>query len=271
MKRLAVLGQPIAHSRSPAIHNAALSALGMDGEWSYEAIEVSPEGFESRVRGLPDRGFVGANATIPHKRAALRLADEASQAAAEIGAANTLSFSEGRIAAENTDAPGFLASLPSAPAGRRALVLGAGGSARAVVWALVGAGATVEIWNRTTGRAREVAGELGAEAIEPANGLLPGSDFDLIVNATSVGLTRSADEGGDLEALHLDREGFGAGQVVVDLVYGASETELIGAARAGGANVVDGREILVRQAAASFRIWTGVDPPLEVMRAAVRR
>ena len=139
-KRLAVLGQPISHSRSPAMHNAALAELGLAGEWSYEAIEVAPAEFEALVRGMAAEGFVGANVTVPHKVAALELADEASEAARAIGAANTLSFAGGRIAAENTDARGFLDSLPASPAGRRALVLGAGGSARAVVWALVDRG-----------------------------------------------------------------------------------------------------------------------------------
>jgi shikimate dehydrogenase len=151
-KRLAVLGQPISHSRSPAMHTAALAALGLEREWSYEAIEVSPEEFETRVRAMPGEGFVGANVTVPHKLAALALADESSAAAVAIGAANTLSFANGRVQAENTDATGFLDALPEPPAGKETLVLGAGGSARAVVWALVRAGASVAIWNRTPGR-----------------------------------------------------------------------------------------------------------------------
>src|SRR6266542_1156095 len=118
-KRLAVLGQPISHSRSPAIHNAALAELGLSGEWTYEAIEVSPDAFDARVRAMPGEGFVGANVTVPHKLAALGLADEASEAARAIGAANTLSFAGRRIAAENTDAAGFLDSLPTPPAGKR--------------------------------------------------------------------------------------------------------------------------------------------------------
>ena len=116
-KRLAVLGQPISHSRSPAMHNAALAELGLAGEWSYEAIEVAPADFPRLVRQMAAEGFVGANVTVPHKVAALELADEASEAARAIGAANTLSFAGGRIAAENTDASGFLDSLPAPPAG----------------------------------------------------------------------------------------------------------------------------------------------------------
>src|SRR5438067_5770723 len=120
-KRLAVLGQPISHSRSPAMQNAALAELGMADEWSYEAIEVSPQEFDARVRAMPGEGFVGANVTVPHKVAALALADEASEAARAIGAANTLTFAGGSIAAENTDATGFLHALGESVGGKRAL------------------------------------------------------------------------------------------------------------------------------------------------------
>ncbi len=269
-RRLAVIGHPIAHSRSPAIHNAAFDALGMAAEWTYEAIDLGPDQLVERVRALPDDGFVGANVTVPHKRAALALADEASDTAAAIGAANTLSFTPGLIVADNTDAPGLLAALPEPPDGRTALVLGAGGAARAVVWALVGAGATVVVWNRTPERAAELTEELGGSALH-VDGELPVAEFDLVVNSTSVGMHGAAGAGSALEGLPLPPVGgFRPGQVVVDLVYGARDTELIESARAAGAAAVGGLEVLVRQGAASFRIWTGVDPPLEVMRRAAR-
>jgi shikimate dehydrogenase len=275
-RRLAVIGHPVAHSRSPAIHNAAFAALGLADEWAYEAIDVLPEEFVDRARALPSEGFVGANVTVPHKRAALALADTASDAAGEIAAANTLSFARGAIGADNTDAPGFLAALPSSPSGRRALVLGAGGSARAVVWALAREGAKVEVWNRTAARADELGRELGASPLH-AEGELSSRDFDLIVNATSVGMERpeksggrSGNQGSDLDALHLTADGLHDAQVIVDLVYGSAETQLIRTARERGASVVDGLEVLVRQGAASFRIWTGIDPPLDVMRRAAR-
>src|SRR3954465_7751892 len=126
-KRLAVLGQPISHSRSPAMHNAALAELGLAGAWSYEAIEVAPDHFASRIRAMPREGFVGANVTVPHKLAALALADMASGAARASGARNARSFASGRVSAENTDAIGFLDALADSPEGKRALVLGAGG------------------------------------------------------------------------------------------------------------------------------------------------
>ena len=264
MPKLAVLGQPISHSRSPAMHNAALAELGLAGEWTYEAIEVAPDGFDARVRAMPAEGFAGANVTVPHKLAALALADDASEAARAIGAANTLSFGAERIAAENTDASGFLDALPRSPRGERALVMGAGGSARAVVWALVTNGADVSVWNRTPGRAEALASEFGASVADPSD------DHDLIVNATTVGMGASTQASSDLKSLPIDADALGERHQLVDLAYGAVETELVRAARARGAQVVDGLEVLVRQGAASLRIWTGLDPPIEAMREAAR-
>jgi shikimate dehydrogenase len=271
MKRLAVLGHPVAHSRSPAMQKAALDALGLGGEWSYEAIDLDPDEFAGRVRELPAREFVGANVTVPHKRAALELADQASEAATEIGAANTLSFVDGVIHAENTDASGLLSALPAPPAGRHVLVLGAGGSARAAVWALEGQAASVSVWNRTATRVDELVRELGGPtaggriSVVDAKGARAGS-FDLIVNCTAVGM---ADED-PFGQLPLDPERFDAGTTVVDLVYAGAESRLVREARKRNATAIDGLEVLVRQGGESLRIWTGLDPPLDVMRAAAR-
>jgi shikimate dehydrogenase len=266
-KRLAVLGQPISHSRSPAMHSAALAELGLADEWTYEAIEVAPDEFAERVRSMPGDGFVGANATVPHKLAALAIADEASEAARAIGAANTLSFGGDRIAAENTDATGFLDALQQRPGGKRALVMGAGGSARAVVWALVSHGAEVTIWNRTPERARALAGAFGAKVTDAGSDDV---DYEVVVNATTVGMGAASGERAELQSLPLDADVLGENHVVVDLAYGANETELARVARARGARVIDGFEVLVRQGAASLRIWTGLDPPIDAMRRAAR-
>ena len=275
MKRLAVLGHPVTHSRSPAMQNAALEALGLAWEWSYEPIDLDPVDFDARVPELAEGDFVGANVTIPHKEAALAIADESSDAASEIGAANTLSFADGLIRAENTDAPGLLAALPGPVRGKDALVLGAGGSGRAAVWALAEEGAAVSVWNRTTGRAEEVVRELsGAGTATRAEGLLApvsteqarANGYEVIVNCTAVGMG----EEDPFEELPLDPERFDAAIVLVDLVYGGSETRLIEEARRRGAAVVEGLEILVRQGAESLRIWTGLEPPLDVMRKAAR-
>jgi shikimate dehydrogenase len=263
MKRLAVLGHPVGHSRSPAMHTAALEALGMSDEWSYEAIDVAPDRFEQRVREMSAEDFVGANVTVPHKGAALSLADVLSETAREIGAANTLSFAEGEIRADNTDAPGFLDALPEPPGGRRALVLGAGGAGRAVVWALVRERAEVEVWNRTELRSVNLCEELGGTPVAAPDQ----SAYELIVNSTSVGL---GDEDPFAE-LPLDRDGFSPLQIVVDMVYGEEPTQLLVAAEESGATVVDGIEILARQGVRSLRIWTGRDAPLEPMLSAARR
>ncbi|HXA54387.1 MAG TPA: hypothetical protein VNV37_05870, partial [Solirubrobacteraceae bacterium] len=225
MTRLGVLGWPVAHSRSPAMQNAALRAMGLagmedpdrsretrafgasprfgqpalagrlrhpPGGWSYQRLPVPPELFEETTRALGGAGFLGANVTIPHKQAALALASEASEAARAIGAANTLTFGAGgTIMAENTDAPGLIAAMERAGRplkGLAAMVLGAGGSARAAVWACVEAGAReVSVWNRTHARAQELARAFGARAVP-----LP-EKADILINCTAVGLTAKGD------------------------------------------------------------------------------
>jgi shikimate dehydrogenase len=275
VNRLAVLGHPVSHSRSPAMQTAALEALGLAGEWSYEAIDLAPEEFAQRARALPSEGFVGVNVTIPHKEAALATADEASPAAQQIGAANTLSFRHDAIRAENTDASGLLAALPGSVDGSTALVLGAGGSARAAVWALAGQGASVSVWNRTGSRADELVRDLAvAGAGTQAEGRLApvsgdqarASSYELIVNCTAIGM---ADED-PFEHLPLDPERFDAEIVLVDLVYAGSESRLVAEARRRSAQAIDGLEVLARQGADSLKIWTGMDPPLDVMREAAR-
>jgi len=244
------------------MQNAALAELGLAGEWTYEAIDVAPDELERRVRAMPEEGFAGANVTVPHKGAALVLADELSETAREIGAANTLSFADGEVHADNTDAEGFLRALPASPHGEATLVLGAGGAARAVVWALLREGARVEVWNRTELRSVNLCEELGGTPVaEPDQ-----SAYELIVNSTSVGL---GDEDPFVE-LPLDRDRFSPGQTVVDMVYGDEPTQLAAAALGAGATVIDGIEILARQGVRSFRVWTGRDAPLEPMLSAAR-
>ena len=249
------------------MHSAALAAMGLGGEWTYEAIEVSAEGFDELVRSLPARDFAGVNVTIPHKLRALAIADDASDAAREIGAANTLTFAHGRIAAENTDAEGIIGSLPCSPEGKSALVMGAGGSARAAIWALREAGAQVSVWNRTESKARALASEFGVGA-----GARPS---EIVVNATSVGLESPGTEGQHLSGRRVPNlkhlpvfDDCPQVEVVLDLVYASKETDLILAAKAADVIAVGGLEVLARQGAASLRVWTGKDPPLETMRRA---
>jgi shikimate dehydrogenase len=244
------------------MHTAALRALGLEG-WSYQRLPVPPELFAETVLALPGAGFVGANVTIPHKEAALALATEATPAARAIGAANTLTFrADGTVHADNTDAPGLIAALPWPVAGRTALVLGAGGSARAVAWALREAGAAdVAVWNRTPARARALAGDLGVRAVEGAH------PADLLVNCTSVGLS---DVSTTFKELPLSADATREYTCLVDLVYRDGDTALIAAARSRGVAVVDGLEFLVHQGALSFEAWTGVRAPIDAMRDGAR-
>lgn len=287
------------------MHNAALAALGMD-DWRYQLLPVPPARLAETVRALGPAGFAGANATIPHKHAALELAGTATPRARAIGAANTLTFAPGGgIAAENTDAPGFLAALGVCPRGMSALVLGAGGSARAVAWALREAGAReVSVWNRTPERAATLARELDVRAVEHPE------PADLLVNCTSAGLDpgpepdphpkpgpdpepgpepelgpdpdpgpkpdpnpgelrQSATPCAGLNFLELTFDQVGNYPYVADLLYRSSPTPLLAAARAHGAHTVDGLEILLAQGALSFELWTGRQAPLEVMRRAL--
>ena len=242
------------------MHNAALAALGLE-DWRYLRLPLPPELFDEAIRALPAAGFRGVNVTIPHKQAALAVADHASEAAREIGAANTLTFEDGAIHAENTDAPGLLAALGEDPAGRSALVLGAGGAGRAAAWALRGAGARVTVWNRAPERAEALAADLGVRATGAPE------IADIVVNCTSVGLGDPEDT---FKALPIEADDLGAGSLIVDMVYRDGATRLLEAAATRGARVVDGLEVLVAQGAASLERWTGPEAPREAMREAAK-
>jgi shikimate dehydrogenase len=262
--RVALLGHPVGHSRSPAMHNAAFRELGLD--WRYEAVDVAPARFAEVLGSLPGQGFVGANVTIPHKLRALEAADQATEVARAVGAANTLSFEAGRVRADNTDVEGFMAALrEQVPA------------ARAVVYALLSAGAArVVVWNRHPERAEELVADLGSSAGETAlqSATEPSMpSIDLLVNATSLGMldthaspeTREGDE--FFKAVPLSADELDDRLTVVDLVYRHDRTPLVRAALARGLRCVDGFDVLVHQGAASFRIWTGMRAPLGAMRS----
>jgi shikimate dehydrogenase len=233
-----LLGDPVDGSLSPRMQNAAFAALALD--WAYVPLPVAAERLEEAVRGLQAAGFAGANVTIPHKRAVTRVCDELSHTAERARSVNTLVFREDGVLGDSTDGEAVTGAIEAA--GRRALVLGAGGAAHAVVAAL-----------RDAGVAEVVVAQRRGPGWPPS-----GDGFDVLVNATPV-----RDE--LLVQPH-------AGQQVVDLAYrdDGEPTALVAAAReAGCESVVDGLEVLVRQGAASFRLWTGLEPPVEVMRAAV--
>lgn len=262
--RFGVAGYPVEHSRSPLMHAAAYAALGLDAE--YQLLPIPPELFEETVRALPGSGFHGINVTIPHKHAAAELADEISPTVEAVGAANTLTFESGRILAENTDAPGMMGAIARPVGGLRALVLGAGGTARAAAWALQDDGAEVSVHNRTTERAAKLCDDLGVALVLETEG---GADFEVIVNTTAVGMDEKLGEAEALLALGLDLEVVSSSCVVVDFVYRAGGSPLTTAASAAGLTVVDGNELLARQGALAFETWFGRSAPLDAMRAAL--
>jgi shikimate dehydrogenase len=271
-----VMGWPVSHSVSPAMHNAAFAALGLD--WRYVALPVAPEPPErvtEAVRGLRALGLRGANVTVPHKQAVMPALDRLTPAAATIGAVNTiLVAADDTLTGDNTDARGFVADLRDYdvdPAGKSALVLGAGGSARAVVYGLAEAGCSaVTVLNRTAGKAMELAATMQAHfpackvnAGQIEQDLPAYARADLIVNCTSLGMTPNPDSTPWNEAIP-----FGDHQIVYDLVYNPPETRLLRKATADGARPIGGLGMLIWQGALAFELWTGRPAPVAVMRRA---
>jgi shikimate dehydrogenase len=260
-----VLGWPLHGTLSPTIHNAAFRKLDLD--WVYFAWPVPPESLPAAIGGLRALGSQGANVTMPHKEAAIDHVDHVSGDARAVGAVNTIQRYGERLIGHNTDIDGFLDFLSADAgvdvAGMTALVLGAGGSARAVVKALERAGARgIAIASRNLARAggvKEVAGAVPVRTVRWDEAAHEARAVDLVVNATPVGSSGEDPISG---------AEFHAGQIVVDLIYLPPATPLVERARARGASAWGGLGMLVHQAAASFRIWTGMDPPLETMSAA---
>jgi len=268
-KLAGIMGWPVAHSRSPRLHGHWLERYGIDG--AYLPLLVRAERFAVALRSLADLGFRGVNVTIPHKQAALAACDDVEATARRIGAVNTIVMDDGRLVGSNTDGSGFLANLRQAhpdwdPAAGPAVVLGAGGAARAVVAALIDAGAPeLRLLNRTQARSEALAAEWGGRiaAYPWADRGSRLSEAAVLVNTTSLGLEGQAPLDIDLGALPSDA-------LVTDIVYAPLETPLLRAARARGNPVVDGLGMLLHQARPGFSGWFGVDPEVtEDLRAFV--
>lgn len=255
----------MAHSLSPALHNAAFGALGLD--WAYLAFDVAPGHAAAALEGVRSLGIEGLSVTTPHKDDVARLVDRRSPVAERLAAVNTVVRRGGELVGESTDGQGFVDALRADqdfdPAGRRCVVRGSGGAARAVVLALAGAGAAevVVVPGRSTARA-EAAAALAGRAGR-VGGPAEAAEADLVVNATTLGMPGSPDP------LPFDPSLLGPGQVVVDIVY--PETPFVTAARRRGAVAADGLGMLVHQAAGAFRLWTGLDAPLDAMSGVVAR
>lgn len=263
-----ILGWPLEHSLSPTIHNAAFRSLGLD--WVYLSWPVQPEGLAAAVGGLRALGAQGANVTMPHKEAVIELLDDVSGDARRIGAVNTIQRVGDSLVGHNTDVDGFRDFLVGDagvdPGGKKALVLGAGGAARAVVCALDDLGAeSIAIAARREQRGRAIASlaqHQHAEVVSWDGIEKVAAGSDIVVNATPLGMAGER---------VLERAAWHERQVVCDLVYSPPVTPLMEAARAAGAEAWGGLGMLIHQAAMSFRIWTGNDPSLATMSAAAIR
>jgi 3-dehydroquinate dehydratase/shikimate dehydrogenase len=255
-KIYAVLGDPVAHSIGPALHNAAMQAVGHDGIYL-------PLRMKDVVRSVTAlRGnLAGCSITIPHKETALEIADSQDADVQAMGAANTFVFSGGRISATNTDAPAIRSVLAAAIGNlsqARVLILGAGGVARAAIGALKGHVSSITIANRTLARAEELGRHFAITAIPLDQALT--TDHDILINCTSVGM-------GDPKNSPWPQEAHRPGRVVFDTVYVPMETRLLREAKAAGATHVSGLEMFLAQAAAQFSLWTGAQAPLSIMRS----
>lgn len=256
-----VIGWPVAHSRSPLIHGHWLDTLGVDG--SYEKLAVSSDDFEKKLRALSAQGFVGANVTVPHKQSAFEMADEADKMATRLRAANTLVFKNDKIYASNTDGYGFMASLkqsaPETDFSRPALVLGAGGAARAIIAALADAGVPMlYVANRSADKIKQLApliSETNCNLVPVlwAVRTAPLKDVGLLVNATSLGMAGQP-------VLDVQLDGISPQTVVADIVYAPLETKLLRTVRAHGCVGVDGLGMLLHQAVLGFEAWFGHRP-----------
>ncbi len=262
-----VIGDPVAHSLSPLLHNTAFAAMGLD--WVSVGFPVGPGRATDALLGAAALGVRGLSVTMPHKGAVADLVDHRSPSADLLGAVNCVARHDGQWRGENTDGPGFVAALGRhggfAPDGRHCLVVGAGGAARAVVAALAGAGAAeVVVVNRSAERAAaaaSLAGPVGRVGTQDDGRLC-----DLVVNATPLGMGAPGEQAGDWP---VEPGLLRPGQIVVDLVYHPRETPWLAAARSRGAYVANGLGLLVHQAALQLALWTGQDVPVEAMWQAV--
>lgn len=254
-----IIGDPLGHSRSPAMHNAAFDALELD--WAYVAFPVRRGNGAAAVRAATTLGLAGLNVTMPHKADAAAACDDVSSEAAALGAVNTVVNADGTLAGHSTDGDGFLCALDDegiAVAGQRAVVVGAGGAGRAITHALGRIGAHVAVAARRPDAARSAA-SLAPGGAAVALDELAVERFDVVVNATPIGM--------DGELPPFDTARLHDGQFVFDTVYPV-ETPLLRETRARGVRGAGGLGMLVHQGALSFSLWTGIEPPLEVMRAA---
>jgi len=271
----ALIGDPIKHSLSPLMQNLAFRLLGLD--CIYLAFRVKPEELGWAIKGVRALGFSGFNVTVPHKVAVIPFLDEVDHSASEVGTVNAVTNRDGRLVGHNTDGPGALAALSDEGVdlkGKKVVILGAGGAARAIAFATAHAAGSLVIMNRTTSKAEELSSDLKKryrkliEARKLSNETLSEElvDAEVLINATSVGMSPRTEE--SLVNRHMIRPK----TTVFDIVYNPLETKLISEAKAAGAKTIGGAKMLVYQGALSFEIWTGIKAPVdEMLKAVIRR
>lgn len=275
--RTGIFGYPISHSISPPMHQAAFDDVGIDA--TYQAWETHPDTLADGVNKLRDDAYLGANITVPHKQAVMEYLDEVDDLAKRIGAVNTIINSDGRLLGTNTDAEGFITSLKVHggvdPAGLDAVLVGAGGAARAAAHALADAGvATLTIVNRTLDRAEALAEEIVGQGVSTRAIGLSNSEYasacyeaDLLINSTSVGMLHGPAE----DASPVPEGAISSRIVVYDMVYNPPDTPLLRAAESSGARIVGGLPMLVYQGAAAWSLWTDREAPVDVMFKAAQQ
>jgi shikimate dehydrogenase len=268
--QLGLTGYPIGHSLSPKIHTAALKACGLQGDYSLFPIHPDDkQGLKDLLARISSGEVTGLNVTIPHKQNVIEFVDELTPTAKAIGAVNTIYSKEGKLVGDNTDASGFLSDLKTflgdSPLNFSALVLGAGGSARAVVYALLNDGWTVTIAARRIEQAQELAAQFKTANAAGLNfQTFNFSTFNLIINTTPLGMSPNIDQSPLSE-----KAAFSPGTMIYDLVYNPRETKFVKDARAQGLSATTGLGMLINQAALAFELWTGHTPPRETLYQAV--
>lgn len=266
-----IIGDPVEHSMSPVMHNAAFEALGLN--YVYLPFRVHREGLKAAISGMRALNIAGLNVTIPHKMAVIPFLDKLDLLAGRIGAVNTIANENGELAGYNTDASGFLEALRAQGVeseGKRIIILGAGGAAKGISFILAEAGASLIILNRTLYRAKELASQIAqdcqqkieAMTLNEANLKRAFDRADILVNTTSVGMTP------DVDRTPVPGNLLGSRLVVSDIVYNPLETRLLREAKAAGARTIDGLDMLVWQGALAFEKWTGQKAPFEIMKQA---
>ncbi|MBI2593686.1 shikimate dehydrogenase [Candidatus Daviesbacteria bacterium] len=254
------IGYPIKSSKSPSLHTVGYKALGIEDRYVYLRAEVKPENLKMAVDGIRGLGIRGVSVTMPHKQEVMKYLDKIDDTAKKIGAVNTIVNESGKLIGYNTDWIGAVDALKQKTKikGKKIAVIGAGGAARAIVFGIIKEGGRVKIFNRTKEKAEEIAKSFGCE-FGNLDEISEIKDFDIIINSTSIGM-------GNPDESPVDKKLIGKNQIVFDVVYNPKETKLLRHAKEKGAEIIFGADMLLYQGAEQFKLYTGLDAPIEAMK-----